>query len=123
SAISVVWSRPAIVAGRTAPSESLIATSPSSASISSAVMTRPGFQTKPVARERRERTETIDGAALAATPASADEREARIVAVGSDMGNLQSGLDPIWGFSIARGTGRVGSFVWMARALFPAHGR
>src|SRR4029077_5674702 len=73
-------------------------------------MTRPGFQTKPVARERRERTETIEGAAPAARPASADEREERIV--GSVMGNLQSGLHPIWGFSLLRGTGRVGSFAW-----------
>ena len=38
--------------GRIVPSESLIETSPSSANASSAVTTRPGFQTKPDARER-----------------------------------------------------------------------
>ena len=40
-------------------------------------MIRPGFQTKPVARERCEWTETSEGAAVAMVAASAVESEER----------------------------------------------
>src|SRR6185437_13601866 len=76
-----------MVAGRVVPSLSLIATSPSSASASSAVTTRPAFQTKPEARERCEWTETMAGAVLATMSETAEEREARVV--GSVMARLQ----------------------------------
>ena len=75
SAISVVWSRPTMVAVAVLPSARTIWTSPSSASASSAVTIRPGFQTKPVERERCECTETTDGAVRATTSASADDSE------------------------------------------------
>lgn len=85
NAISVVWSRPAIVATAVLPSDRPIWTSPSSARASSAVTIRPGFQTNPVERERCECTETMDGAVRATTSASADESEDRGVGSVMDM--------------------------------------
>src|SRR5260370_10930273 len=93
---------------RAVPSASLIEISPSSASASSAVTTRPGFQTKPEARDRCECTETIDGAARATTLASAEENGERMAAVGSVMGTTPVGLVLIWGYRRHSGTTRVG---------------
>src|SRR5438477_7583334 len=66
-----------MTAWRVVPSASLTETSPSSASASSAVMTKPVFQMKPDARERCEWTETMAGAALATTSAIAADSEER----------------------------------------------
>ena len=104
SAISVVWSRPAIVAAAVLPSGRPISTSPSSASASSAVTIRPGFQTKPVARERCECTATTEGAVRATTSASADDSEVR--GVESVMGGSCK-LRPIWDVAADCATGRM----------------
>src|SRR5882724_6032227 len=80
-----------MVAGRVVPSASTIETSPSSASASSAVTTRPGFQTKPDARARCECTEMIAGAVFATMPDRADEKEDRMA--WSVMGNSNR-VDP-----------------------------
>jgi hypothetical protein len=62
-------------------------------------MTKPGLKTNPVARERRrECTETMEGAVLAARPAMADENEARMFAVGSVMA-ISSRVDPNLGIA------------------------
>ena len=66
-----------MLAGRVVPSGSLIETSPSSANASSAVTMRPGFQTKPEARERCECTETTAGFVLATMPARSEEKDER----------------------------------------------
>src|SRR5260370_22637112 len=79
---------------RAVPSASLIEISPSSANASSAVTTRPGFQTKPEARDRCECTETIDGVARATTLATAEESEERTPALGSVMAKTPVGADP-----------------------------
>src|SRR6266404_2688210 len=79
---------------RAVPSASLIEISPSSANASSAVTTRPGFQTKPEARDRCECTETIDGVARATTLATAEESEERTAALGSVMAKTPVGADP-----------------------------
>src|SRR5205085_4249620 len=84
-AISVVWSRPAIVAGTVSPLARRTETSPSSASVSSAVTASPSFQTKPAARARCEVTVTIAGEASATSLVSADDRPSR--GARSDIGN------------------------------------
>src|SRR6266849_6596406 len=88
--------------GRIVPSESLIETSPSSANASSAVTTRPGFQTKPDARERCECIETIAGVARATTLATAEENDERMAAVGSVMASSRW-VDPNLGILDAFG--------------------
>src|SRR4051812_20895937 len=104
SATSVVWSRPTIAAATRLPSGRPTSTSPSSASASSAVTIRPGFQTKPVERERCECTVTMDGAVRDTTSASADDSEVR--GVESVMAGSCK-LSSIWDVAGDRVTGRM----------------
>src|SRR5262249_2371778 len=83
-----------MVADTRLPPASVTATSPSSASASSAVTTRPDFQTKPDDSARGERTETIEVATGVTRPESEAERAVSSVRSGVAGIGISLGADP-----------------------------